>query len=159
MRSQTRLGNERLGSRLRAWGVVPSTAVCAFWHCRGSGRIRGLDANSGLWNSGGVERMPSSRPPLKSKSTHPCLPKLPERGRREIDRTHCYSSFTSGFRCLSRQRCTSSRQLGGAGNSFRVSVSTEPGQSRVLTCTNAKSVEPTPIISQAPKEAAARVQA
>ena len=67
-----------------------------------------------------------------------------------------YNSFTSRFRCLSRQRCTSFLQLGGAGNSFRFSVSTEPGQSRVLTCTNAKSVEPTPMLSQAPKEAAAR---
>jgi hypothetical protein len=34
-----------------------------------------------------------------------------------------------------------------------------PTRDRQLRCTSAKSVEPTPMISQAPKEAAARVQA
>ena len=35
---------------------------------------------------------------------------------------------------------------------FRFSVSTEPGQSRVFTCTNAKSVDRTLMMLYAPKE-------
>ena len=61
-----------------------------------------------------------------------------------------YNSFASGKRFRSRHRCTSLRANGGAGNILRVSISTLPGQSRVLTWQSTMSVEPMPMMSQAP---------
>jgi|GEM_PF-6555459 len=68
------------------------------------------------------------------------------------------SSLTSGIRCLSLHRWISFRAFAGAGKLFMVSVSTLPGHAFVLTCTRTTSVEPMPTMSQAPSDAAARVQ-
>ena len=65
--------------------------------------------------------------------------------------TSRHSSFTSGRRCRSRHRCTSFRQFGGQGNSFSCSISTLPGQSRVLTCSRIVSTLPTPRCPTPPK--------
>ena len=99
-------------------------------------------------------RRPSRREMQTQRSSGAANRRSPRLGSGSTWVVSSHSSFTSGRRWRSRQRCTSLRQPGGTENSRSCSISTLPGQSRIFTWQSTTSRLPMAMRFHAPKEAA-----